>query len=139
MGALILLAVFSAWQIPHAYAIAVCRRDDFAAAGLPVLAVKRGVPAAKRHILFSIAIFTAAAIMPTVCGYTGLRFLIVAAALGLAWLGMAWQGFRTTDDRRWAKRMFIFSIVSITVLSVMMAVDFTPGDGGGSSFTIDLY
>ncbi len=126
MGALILLAIFGLWQIPHSHAIAVCHRGDFTAADIPVLPVTRGVAAAKRHILISIAAFTAAAMMPTVAGYTGCRFLIVAAALGLVWLGMAWQGFRTADDRRWARRLFIFSIVSITVLSLMMAVDFTP-------------
>ncbi len=129
LGALILLVFFSVWQIPHAHAIAVYRRQDFAAAGLPVLTVIRGVSVAKRHILISIVVFTGAAMMPTAAGYTGMRFLIVAASLGLVWLAMAWQGLRTTDDRRWAKRQFIFSIVSITVLSAMMAVDFTPAAG----------
>jgi protoheme IX farnesyltransferase len=124
LGAVILLAVFSLWQIPHAYTIAVYHREDFAIARIPVLPVTQGMSAAKRRILVSIALFAAAAIMPTLGGYTGPRFLVVAAALGLSWLGMAWLGLRADDDRRWAKRLFIFSILAISVLSLMMAVDY---------------
>jgi protoheme IX farnesyltransferase len=125
MGAVILLTIFSLWQIPHSYAIAIFRFDDYAAAAIPVLPVKQGMPAAKRHILGYILAFAAAALMPTVGGYTGYSYLLVAAALGLSWLCLAWSGCKRTDDRLWAKRLFVFSILSITVLSVMMAVDFT--------------
>jgi heme o synthase len=123
LGALILLTVFSLWQIPHSYAIAMFRFDDYAAAAIPVLPVKRGMPAAKKHILGYIPAFTAAALMPTFAGYTGYTYLLVAAALGLFWLCMAWSGYKTSDDRLWAKRLFVFSILSITVLSLMMAID----------------
>jgi protoheme IX farnesyltransferase len=125
LEALILLAVFSLWQIPHAHAIAVYRRDDFAAAAIPALPLTRGLPAAKRHILVCIAGFMAAALMLTIGGYTGYRFFAVAAVLNLSWLTLAWRGDHATDEQRWAKRLFVFSILSITVLSVMMAVDFT--------------
>jgi hypothetical protein len=41
---------------------------------------------------------------------------------------MAWSGYKTLDNRLWAKRLFIFSFLGIIVLSVMMAVDATiPG------------
>ncbi|HVO84033.1 MAG TPA: heme o synthase [Syntrophobacteria bacterium] len=125
LGALIILAIFSLWQIPHSYAIAMFRFDDYAAAAIPVLPVKRGMPAAKKHILGYIPAFTAAALMPTFAGYTGYTYLLVAAALGLFWLCLAWSGYKTADDRLWAKRLFVFSILSITVLSVMMAIDYT--------------
>jgi protoheme IX farnesyltransferase len=125
MGAVILLTIYSLWQIPHSYAIAIFRFDDYAAAEIPVLPVKQGMPAAKRHIVGYILAFTAAALMPTIGGYTGYSYLLVAAALGLSWLSLAWSGYKTVDHRLWAKRLFVFSILSITLLSVMMAVDFT--------------
>lgn len=126
LEALILLAVFSLWQIPHADAIAVSNRDDFAAAAIPVLPVRRGVPAARRHMVIYIAVFTAVALLPTIGGYTGYRFFGVAAALNFCWLAMAWRGGHAEDEQRWAKQLFVFSILSITALSIMMAVDFSP-------------
>ncbi len=123
-GALILLILFSLWQVPHAHAIAVFRRRDYAAASIPVLPVKRGVVATRHHILGFILAFTAAAMMLTFGGYTGRGFLGVAVAVGLSWLWIAWSGYRASVERRWARRLFVFSIVGIAALSVMMAVDF---------------
>ena len=48
---------------------------------------------------------------------------MVAAAVSVWWLGMALSGYKTADDRVWARKLFVFSIVTITALSVMMSVD----------------
>jgi protoheme IX farnesyltransferase len=124
-GALILLSIFTLWQMPHCYAIAIFRCDDYAAAEIPVLPVKRGTAAAKKYMLGYILVFTAAALMPTFAGYTGYSYLAAAAALGLSWLYLAWSGCRTSDDRLWAKKLFVFSLVAIFVLSVMMSIDWS--------------
>jgi protoheme IX farnesyltransferase len=125
MGALILVTIFSLWQIPHSYALAVFRLKDYTTAAIPILPVKEGILTAKNHIVGYILAFMVATPMLTLGGYTGYNYLVVAAAVGLSWLSMAWCGYKASDDRLWAKRMFVFSVVSITVLSVMMAVDFT--------------
>jgi protoheme IX farnesyltransferase len=123
MGAVILLSIFSLWQIPHSYAIAIFRFDDYTAAAIPVLPVKQGMPAAKKYILGYMMAFIGATLMLTFGGYTGYIYLAVMVVMGLCWLYMAWSGYKTSDDRIWAKKLFVFSILSITVLSVMMAID----------------
>jgi protoheme IX farnesyltransferase len=125
MGALILLSIFSLWQMPHCYAIAIYRFKDYDAAGIPVLPVHQGMLAAKKHIVAYILAFMAATLMLTIGGYTGYSYLVVAVMMGLCWLYMAWSGYKTSDDRVWAKKLFVFSILTIAVLSVMMAIDFT--------------
>ena len=125
LGAVILLVIFSLWQMPHCYAIAVYRFDDYTAAAIPVLPVKKGTAAAKKHMVGYILAFTAATLMLTLGGYTGYRTLAVATGLGLSWLYMAWRGHQAADERRWAKQLFIFSILTIVVLSVMMSIDCT--------------
>lgn len=123
MGALIVLVIFSLWQMPHCYAIAIFRADDYAAAKIPVLPAKQGMLAVKRHILGYILAFIAATLMPTFGGYTGYSYLAVAAALGLYWLYLSWSGYKTSNERLWAKKLFVFSILNIFVLSVMMSID----------------
>lgn len=124
-GALILLAIFSLWQMPHSYAIAIFRFKDYQAAGIPVLPVVKGISVAKNHITLYILAFMIATLMLGLGGYAGYKYLVVAAAVSVWWLGMALSGYKTTnDDRVWARKLFVFSIVAITALSVMMSVDF---------------
>ena len=124
-GALLLFLIFSLWQMPHCYAIAIFRRDDYASADIPVVPVTRGTPAAKRHIMGYAAAFATATLMLTFGGYTGYAYLAVALVLGLVWLYLTWSGFKAKDDRRWARQLFAFSFMSMLVLSVMMSIDYT--------------
>ncbi|MDB6144146.1 MAG: protoheme farnesyltransferase, partial [Pseudomonas sp.] len=124
LAALTLLVMFSLWQMPHSYAIAIFRFNDYRAASIPVLPVMRGIVVAKRHILIYILAFLVATLMLTFGGYAGLSYLAVAAGMGMYWLYMAWTGYKAVDDTVWARKLFVFSIFTITALSVMMSLDF---------------
>lgn len=124
-GALILLAIFSLWQMPHSYAIAIFRFKDYQAANIPVLPVVKGISVAKNHITVYIVAFMVATLTLTLSGYAGYKYLIVAAAVSVWWLGMALRGYKTENDSIWARKLFVFSIVAITSLSVMMSIDFS--------------
>jgi protoheme IX farnesyltransferase len=125
MGAVILLSIFSLWQMPHCYAIAVFRLDDYAAAAIPILPVKKGTTAARKHIVAYILAFVASTLILTLGGYTGYSTFIVVTVLGLSWLYLAWWGYKASDERLWAKKLYIVSILTIFILSVMMSIDFT--------------
>ncbi|MDN3525993.1 heme o synthase [Halomonas sabkhae] len=122
-GALTLLVIFCLWQMPHSYAIAIFRLQDYQAARIPVLPVVRGIRTAKHYILGYILAFVLASLALSVAGYAGYGYFIVALLMGLYWLYLAVQGYRADDEARWAKRVFAFSIITITVLSLMMSVD----------------
>jgi len=123
-AALTLLVMFSLWQMPHSYAIAIFRFNDYLAAKIPVLPVERGIKVAKRHILLYILAFLVTTLMLTFGGYAGLNYLAVAAGMGMYWLYMAWKGYKAVDDTVWARKLFVFSIFTISALSFMMSVDF---------------
>ncbi|WMC10706.1 heme o synthase [Oceanimonas pelagia] len=124
-GAAILLLMFSLWQMPHSYAIAIFRYEDYAAANIPVLPVAEGVAKAKRQIVLYIALFCVVTALLPLSGYTGLTFMTVACATSLWWLVMAFNGYRRgAEALGWARRVFVLSIVTITAISVTMAFDF---------------
>jgi protoheme IX farnesyltransferase len=123
LAAVTLLVMFSLWQMPHSFAIAIFRFKDYSAANIPVLPVARGILAAKKQIVLYVLAFVLATLMLTLGGYAGLGYLAVAAAMGLYWLYMAWGGYKAEDDSKWARKVFGFSILTVTALSVMMGVD----------------
>lgn len=120
LGALLLFILIVLWQMPHFYAIAIYRLDEYAAASIPVLPIKRGIPATKLQMMYYVAAFVIASLMLTLFGYTGLAYTIVAAVLGLAWLWLSIKGFKSGNDKLWARQMFLFSLVIVTSLCAII-------------------
>ncbi len=122
-GALILFLILVLWQMPHFYAIAIYRLKDYTEASIPVLPVKQGIQNTKIQMLIYIIFFIIAAASLTYYGYTRYLYLAVTVLLGLAWLRLAIQGFKTADNTAWAKKMFRFSLIVITLLCVIIPID----------------
>ena len=122
-GAAILLLIFSLWQMPHSYAIAIFRFKDYRAASIPVLPVIKGILEAKHQTFFYVLAFNLATPLLTLTGFTGYWYLLVTTPVGLYWLYTAWIGYKAKDDRVWARKLFLFSIIIVMVQSLMMSVD----------------
>ncbi len=124
-GAIILLAMFCIWQMPHSYAIAIFRYKDYATANIPTLPVSEGIGKTKCHIILYIAAFAMISALLPLAGYVGIGFMIVALATSTWWLGMALRGYRkNVDINDWARQVFLFSIITVTSLSITMSLDF---------------
>ncbi len=108
--------------MPHFYAIALYRFDDYKAAGVPVWPVKKGIASTKIQILVYIIAYTVAGSLLTVLRYTGYVYLTVMLLVSLAWLRLGLQGIKTSDTNRWARKMFLFSLVVMMTLSLMLSV-----------------
>lgn len=121
-GALILFLILVFWQMAHFYAIATYRLNDYQAAGIPVLPVKKGILVTKVQILIYMVAFVVAALMLTVFGYTGYSYLVAIAILGLAWLWLGVQGLTVRDSKLWARQIFLSSLVVIISLSVLLSI-----------------
>lgn len=123
MGAFLLFMIVALWQMPHFFAIAVYRFDDYVAASIPVLPVKRGMHVTKVYMLLYIVAFLIPVFMLTVFGYTGYICPIVVGLLGLFWLFLCIRGFKSTNDQLWGRQMFHFSLVVIMLLCIMISVN----------------
>lgn len=111
------------WQPPHFLALAMRKAEDYRAAGVPMLPVVRGFAEAKRQNLLYVAAMVPASLLLVQMGVVGLLYLIVATVLGLVYIGLSLEGLFTKDDNRWARRMFVYSLVYLTVMLLVMIVD----------------
>lgn len=125
IGAAILLLTFCLWQIPHSYAIAIYRFDDYRAAKIPVLPIEQGIQAARRHMIAYIIGFAVAALMLTYHGYVGNLYALIMGGCSLYWLYLAKIGYQPENEQLWARKLFVFSIVIIVAFSVLISVDFS--------------
>ncbi|HSD56292.1 MAG TPA: heme o synthase, partial [Candidatus Saccharimonadales bacterium] len=122
-GAAILFLILTFWQMPHFYAIAMYRHDDYAKAGLPVLPVSQGMKAAKIHIITYSFAFLLATLALTAYGYTGYAYAIIMGLLGIVWIWKGVAGFKTINDKLWGRKMFLFSLIVLTSFSVLISLD----------------
>jgi heme o synthase len=123
LAAFILFSLLVLWQMPHFYAIALYRLNDYAAASIPVLPLQRGTPRTKRSILLYIVTFCAVTLLLPLLGYAGRLYLVITMGAGLTWLVLAISGFSCANDQRWARRMFRLSLLVVTVLCLMLILD----------------
>jgi protoheme IX farnesyltransferase len=92
-GALLLLLLMIAWQMPHFYGIAIYRLKDYSAAGLPLWPIKRGYP-----------------------------FLVAMVLASGYWLNQAYKNVDSSNQTVWAKKVFLCSLVVILIMSAMLPI-----------------
>ncbi|HXG25311.1 MAG TPA: heme o synthase [Candidatus Binatia bacterium] len=127
LPAVLLFLVVFYWTPPHFWALALRIRNDYAAAGVPMLPVVRGIAETSRQIaLYTILLVALTAIFGVVARM-GLLYLAAAAVLGGIFLLRAWalwrQGTAPEASTRQAIRLYRYSITYLTVLFAAVAID----------------
>jgi heme o synthase len=125
LGALILFVILGLWQLPHAWAIAVYRFSDYKAASVPVLPVAHGMYVTKIYMAISSALLLPALGALTFFGYTGNTYLVIMIEIGTAWLVLSLYGFKTMDETKWGRRMFLASLIMILAFCIMISLDWS--------------
>jgi heme o synthase len=125
LPAFVLFSILFLWQIPHFMAIAIYRAADYARAGLKVLPAAISERATHVTIVGFSIVLVAATLLLEPLRVAGPRYLAVATLLGAVFIGWAAAGFRRSATRAWARSLFFFSLVYLTLLFVALALDRT--------------
>lgn len=119
----VLFAILLVWQMPHFLAISVFRKQDYAAAGIRCVPVVRGETVAKIQAIAWAALLIPISVALTPLGVTGPVYLVAAIVLGAAFLVQALRGLGPQEDVRWARQLFVLSLVYLPALTVALVVD----------------
>lgn len=122
-AALILFLILTFWQMPHFYAIALRRLDEYKAAGIPVLPAVRGTRSTKLQIVAYISVFLVAVLALGLFGYAGPLYTIVMVALAVGWLAIALNGWNRHDTKRWATQVFLYSLILLPAFLAVILID----------------
>jgi protoheme IX farnesyltransferase len=118
----ILFAIVFVWTPPHFWALAMRYRQDYAAAGVPMLPVVRGDDETRRQIfLYSLVLFGTTLLLVPIGGM-GPVYLATAIVLGGVFVWRALVLWRhPAPARAWA--LFQYSIVYLAGLFGSVAID----------------
>ncbi|WP_433936051.1 heme o synthase [Sorangium cellulosum] len=118
----LLFAVMFLWQIPHFLAIATFRRDEYRRAGLKVLPVEKGDRTTRLHMVGYLALLVLASVLLVPLGVGGPVYLGAAIVLGGAFFGVGAYGLRAGTGNRWARGVFVSSMVYLVLLFAAMMI-----------------
>lgn len=102
-----LFLIMVIWQMPHFYAIAIRKKDDYAAANIPMLPVAKGERRTyiQSNIYLVLLIASSFLFLPLSLGLT-----IVSFILGVVWLWMSITASKKKEQKKWANIMFAYSL-----------------------------
>jgi len=125
--ALLLFALVFYWTPPHFWALSLRIRKDYAAAGVPMLPVVRGIPETTRQIGLYTVLMVAISLVLWAVGRMGAVYLVAAVGLGAIFLWQAYrlwrQGSSEEGSTAGAIRLYRYSISYLTLLFAAVAVD----------------
>jgi protoheme IX farnesyltransferase len=125
VGGLAVFAILFMWQVPHTHAIAIYRQRDYDAAGLKTLVGTRGLAVTRRAIAGWLVVQVALSLALVPLGVAGVPYLVTASVLGAFVLVQGWSGLRT-GEARWARNVFLASIVYLPLLFGVMVLGGRP-------------
>lgn len=120
-GLLFLILVF--WQMPHFYAIAIFRLNDYKKAGIPVLPAIKGLQKTKKQINAYIIALGMTMTMLFFVAELSYIYLIVMLGVTIYWLFLGLKAIRSEEGIKWAHTMFSFSLVVLLVFSTLISLN----------------
>ena len=118
--AFVVFCIMFLWQIPHALAIAVMYREDFARADIKLLPVEDpgGASTGRQVISYCLALIPAG-MAPALIGMAGPLYFTISIILGFAYLGYGVHMAREKGPVS-ARRLFYYSLTYLPALLLAM-------------------
>jgi len=118
---MILALVLFLWTPPHFWSLAIAYREDYAAAGIPMLPVVVGDKRAAKTIFVSTLALVAASLLPLAFGL-GAIYFAGAATGGFLFIQKAWRLVQNTN-RATAMSCFHASLAQLTLVLTAAIID----------------
>jgi len=122
---MVLFAIMFLWQLPHTFAVARLYRTDYARAGIHLLPqdnARGGNPSNPIVIAASLGL-VAVGIVPTIFGFTGIPYMVIASALGLGMLMFGLVMVRSPGNSKAARRLLLASLVYLPIVLLVLVLD----------------
>jgi len=120
-GLLLVLIIF-AWTPPHFWALAIHRKEEYAAVGIPMLPVTHGNRFTALHILLYTILMFLITLLPFATLLSGWIYLVSAVVLGVIFLYWSIEILRAKNPKA-PMETFKYSINYLLLLFVAMLAD----------------
>jgi protoheme IX farnesyltransferase len=118
--ALVLFLILFIWQPPHFWALAIVKKEEYRAAGFPMLPVVKGDRATQWQMLIYTIILVPVTLIPYYIDIAGLVYLSVASVFGFIYLAWTIVFMKRPYSEKETYRLFYFSIFYLAVIYITL-------------------
>lgn len=120
---LALFATLAIWQLPHFLAIATFREREYALAGFRIASSVWGGRAVRLHAVAWAVVLVPVSLGPFWLGAAGPLYAAIAILAGVAYAVVAAQGLFASDPNRWARTLFLVSLLYVPAVFAGVLLD----------------
>ena len=118
---LILFLIIFLWTPPHFWALALIKKDDYAAAKIPMLPIIAGDKITRKNILIYSFLLVPCSYLPWLFEYSGSLYLVIASIFGVEFLRRSFLIIKEVEGSE--KSMFIYSIFYLSIIFAGICID----------------
>ncbi|MGB0920098.1 MAG: heme o synthase [Alphaproteobacteria bacterium] len=114
-----LFAITFMWTPPHFWALALVKAGDYEKVGVPMMPNVRGADSTRLQIVIYTVLMVPVTLVPSILGFAGVVYGVVAAIAGLIFLILSVQVYRQREGdaaNKAAMRLFFYSIFYLAAL-----------------------
>ncbi|MFK5978566.1 MAG: heme o synthase [Rhizobiaceae bacterium] len=121
-----LFAIIFLWTPPHFWALALFKKSDYGAAGVPMMPNVKGERSTQNQILGYAFLTAISGVMPWVIGFASTGYGVVSALLGAVFIKYSYDVWTMPSDSETngpAKKLFGFSILYLFLVFSALLVE----------------
>ena len=118
---LILFLIIFVWTPPHFWALALIKKDDYAAAKIPMLPIIAGEKVTRKNIFIYSLLLVPCSYLPWIFDFSGNFYLIIATIFGIEFLRRSFLILKEVEGSE--KNLFLYSIFYLSIIFAGICFD----------------
>lgn len=118
---LILFLIIFVWTPPHFWALALIKKDDYAAAKIPMLPIIAGEKVTRKNIFIYSLLLVPCSYLPWIFDFSGNFYLIITTILGIEFLRRSFLILKEVEGSE--KNLFLYSIFYLSIIFAGICFD----------------
>jgi protoheme IX farnesyltransferase len=118
---LILFLIIFVWTPPHFWALALIKKDDYAAAKIPMLPIIAGEKVTRKNIFIYSLLLVPCSYLPWIFDFSGNFYLIIATIFGIEFLRRSFLILKEVEGSE--KNLFLYSIFYLSIIFAGICLD----------------
>ncbi len=121
LESLILFLIIFMWTPPHFWALALIKKEDYAAARIPMLPIVAGEKVTRKYILYYSILLIPCSFLPWILDFSGVIYLIIVSVSGIEFMRRSLMLYKEVKESE--KNLFLYSIFYLTIVFAGICLD----------------